>query len=276
MNEVFDIEAWRNVVLHSITELGGRLASFLPSLVGAVLILAIGWLVSKLVEIVTRRALARLGLDRTAERLRLGDTLRRAGVGGEPSDLLATLLFWVLMLTFVLSAVETLGLTAVTVTIDRLISYLPHVIAAALIFLIGLLLGRLARNVVSSGAAAASVREAQRLGAAAQTSVVAVVAVLALGQLGVQTELLVTVITSVVATVGLTMGIAFALGARGVVAHILAGHYLRQSLPPGRPVEVRGRRGVVERVGPVDTLFRDGDSSWSCPNAQLLEEVVQR
>jgi len=276
MDEVFDVEAWRNVVVNSLSELGERVAGFLPSMVGALLILVLGWAVSKLVAVITRRALARLGLDRSADRLRLDETLRRAGVSGRPSDLVASLLFWVLMLTFVLSAVETLGLTAVTVTIDRLISYLPHVIAAALILLIGLLLGRLARNVVGSGAAVASVGQAQRIGAAAQTAVVAVVGVLALGQLGVQTELLVTMLTTIVASVGLTMGVAFALGARGVVSHILAGHYLRQSLPQDRRVEVRGRSGVVERVGPVDTLFRDGEHTWSCPNAQLLEEVVQR
>jgi hypothetical protein len=180
------------------------------------------------------------------------------------------------MLTFVLSAVETLGLDAVTATIDRLIAFLPNVIASGLLFLLGLLLARLAGNLVSSGAAAASLSGAPRIGAMAQGVVAVVAGVIALEQLGVQTEIVVTVVTAAVAALGITVGIAFALGATPVIGHILAGHFLRQSLPPGGSVEVGERRGVVEQVGPVATLLRDGERAWSIPNARLLDEIVQR
>lgn len=103
-----------------------------------------------------------------------------------------------------------------------------------------------------------------------------VAGVIALEQLGVRTEIVVTVLTAVVAALGVTVGIAFALGARPVITHILAGHFLRQSLPPGGSVEIGERRGVVERVGSVDTLLRDGERAWSISNGRLLDEIVQR
>ena len=71
-------------------------------------------------------------------------------------------------------------------------------------------------------------------------------------------------------------GALLALGARPLVTHILAGHALRQALPEGRSVEVAGRSGVVERVGPVDTVFRDGNQKWSMSTGALLEEVIVR
>lgn len=159
---------------------------------------------------------------------------------------------------------------------SALTDFLPNLVAATLIFLLGLLLGRFARNLVSSGAAAAALSQAPRLGAAAQGVVVAVVGLLALEQLGIATELLVTLLTALLATMGLTMGIAFALGARNVIGHILAGHFLRQTLPTGGTVEVEGRRGVIERVGAVDTLFRDEERTWSVPNGRLLDSTVVR
>jgi hypothetical protein len=73
-----------------------------------------------------------------------------------------------------------------------------------------------------------------------------------------------------------TVGVAFALGARPVIAHILAGHFLRQSLPAGGSIEVGGQQGTVERVGAVDTLVRGGEHTWSIPNARLIEEIVIR
>jgi hypothetical protein len=276
MQEIFDVEAWRQVLTSSLSELGNTLAAFLPSLAATIVILAMGWLASRIVEALAGRLLGRLGLDRAAARLGVSTILEHAGIGMPVSGIAARLVFWVLMLTFVLSAVETLGLDAVTATIDRLIAFLPKVIASGLLFLLGLLLARLAGNLVSSGAAAAGLVGAPRIGALAQGVVAVVAGVIALQQLGVQTEIVVTVLTAVVGALGVTVGIAFALGARPVIGHILAGHFLRQSLPPGGSVEIGERRGVVERVGSVDTLLRDGERSWSIPNARLLDEVVQR
>ncbi len=276
MSEIFDVEAWRQVFVRSLTELGETLAGFLPSLVATVVIVAGGWLVSRLVASVAERLLRQLGLDRVAARVGLAETLRQGGLAATPSRIASRLVFWVLMLTFLLSAVETLGLSAVTLTIDRLIGFLPNVIAAGLIFVLGLLLARLVGNVVTSAAAAADLGPSQRLGSMAHGVVALVAGVVALEQLGVETGIIVTVVTAVVGAIGVTVGVAFALGARPVITHILAGHFLRQSLPSGGSVEIDGQRGVVERVGAIDTLLRDGERSWSVPNGRILDEVVIR
>lgn len=276
MSEIFDVGAWRQVFVRSLSELGETVAAFLPSLVATLVIIGVGWLVSRLVAAVTERLLRQTGLDRAGTHIGVSETLRAGGVTASPSHILARLVFWVLMLTFLLSAVETLGLTAVTLTIDRLIGFLPNVIAAGLIFVLGLLLARLVRNVVSSAAAAADLGQAMRLGSLAHGIVALVASVVALQQLGVETGIVVTVITAVVAAIGVTAGVALALGARPVITHILAGHFLRQSLPSGGSIEVDGQRGVVERVGAVDTLVRDEERTWSIPNGKLLEQTVIR
>lgn len=276
MSEIFDVEALRQVFVQSLSALGATLAGFVPSLVATLLIIGIGWLTSRVVAAVAERLLRRVGLDRAAARLGVSETLRQGGLAADPSRILARLVFWVLMLTFLLSAVETLGLSAVTLTIDRLIAFLPNVIAAGLIFVLGLLLARLVRNLVSSGAAAADLGQAPRLGAMAHGVVALVAGVVALEQLGVATGIVVTVITAIVGAVGVTVGVAFALGARPVITHILAGHFLRQSFPSGGSIEIDGQRGVIERVGAIDTLVRDEERSWSIPNGKLIEETVVR
>ena len=149
-------------------------------------------------------------------------------------------------------------------------------IAAAFIVVIGLLLARFVQRLVSSGAAAANLVYARQLGSAAHGTVVVMVGVLTAQQLGVDTQLLMTVITALIAGAALAMGLAFALGSREVVGAILAGHYIRQSLAEGDVIEVENRKGRLERIGPVDTLLRDGESSWSIPNVKLLRETVSR
>lgn len=276
MDKLSDISAWREVVVQAFTEVGAKLGAFVPNLVGALLILLIGWAVSRSIEVAARRAMRTLGIDRAATRLRFAEVLQQAGVGMSLSEVVAKLLFWLLMLTFVLSSVETLGLKAVTATIDRLIAYIPNLIGAALIALLGLLLARFLASLVASGAAAAGFANASHLGFLTQASVAGLVLVIAVEQLGVATDVLVAPLTALIAAGGLAAGLAFALGARPIVTHILAGHFLKQSLPRDAFVEVEGQRGVVERIGATDTLLRNGEQRWSVPNGRLLEHVILR
>jgi hypothetical protein len=181
-----------------------------------------------------------------------------------------------LLLVFVLSALEVLGLRSVSETLDRLTAYLPHVIGAGFIVAIGLVLARITGNIVGSGAAAARLASPRQLGTVARGIVIFLAGLLAAEQLGVDTEIVVNILTALVAAVAVGLALAFALGSKDVVQAILAGHYLRQTLPVGHRIEAEGRSGLLERVGTTETLFRDGHRSWSVPNARLLQAVVVR
>ncbi len=273
MDELSNIEAWRDFIASGSSELAAKVFGFLPHLVGALLILLVGWGLSRLVEITARRVLRTLGIDRLASRYRLSE---RAGLHSALSEAVARLVFWLLMVTFLLSSVEALGLPAVTATIERLVAYLPNLIGAALIAFLGFLMVRLLGSVASSAAAAAGVPGAPRLGFLVRVLSAGLVTIIAVEQLGIATAILVWPLTVVLAAAGFAAGLAFALGAQPIVTHILAGHFLKQSLPRDSFVEIGGQRGIVERIGPTDTLLKNGEKRWSVPNAQLLEHVVIR
>jgi small-conductance mechanosensitive channel len=276
MEKLSDVQAWRDIVVRAFSDIGTEIADFLPNLIGAALVFFLGWVVSRLVEIIAGRLLRTLGVDRAAARLHLGDVLRRAGVNLPVSGIVARLFFWLLMLTFVLSSVETLGLDAVTQTLNRLVAYVPNIIGALLTILLGFLLARFLGTIAGSAAAAAGLSGAQRLGFLAQILVGVLVVVIATEQIGVATSVLIIPLTAVLAALSFAAGLAFALGARPIITHILAGHFLKRSLPRDVFVEIDGRKGVVERIGPTDTLLRDGEKRWSVPNGQLIEYVVTR
>lgn len=273
MNELSKMEAWGDVIVNAFSELATKVLGFMPHLVGALLILLLGWGLSRLVEVTARRVFRTLGINRLASRYRLAE---RAGLRSALSEALARVVFWLLMVMFLLSSVQALGLPAVTATIDRLVAYFPNLIGATLIVGLGLLMVRLLGSVASSAAAAAGVPGAPRLGFLVRVLSAGLVTIVAVEQLGIATAILVWPLTAVLATAGFAAGLALALGARPIVAHILAGHFLKQSLPRDSFVEIGGERGIVERIGPTDTLLRNGERKWSIPNAHLLEQVVIR
>lgn len=276
MEPPFDVSNWSDVFLRAWSELVANVLGFVPNVLAGLLILLLGWLIARTVEAIAVRALRAVGVDGAVQRLDLNTALERADVRLSASQLVGKLLFWLVLLTFLLPSVEALGLEAVTATIDRLIAFIPNLLGAFAIAIGGLVLGRLVATIVASGAAAAGVDGAQRLGLVTRLLVVGLALVLAAEQLGIETSILVVPVSVLLASAGFGVALAFALGARPVVTHILAGHFLKQSLPRDTPVEVDGQRGRVERVGATETTLRNDERAWSIPNAQLLERVVVR
>jgi hypothetical protein len=276
MDPLSRFATWRDIFLQATDELARNAADVLPRLLGVIFVLAISWLLAAAAEFVVGRGLRGVGFDHASSRVRMTDIFERAGLRTTPSDVLGKLTFWGVLLSVSASMAGSLGFSVLTTTTERFIAFLPDLIGAGLTLLLGLVMARFVGAVFGSAAAAAGFLSAPRLGLLAQVLVAGLVAVVALEQLGVSTSVLVGPLTAVLGTVGFAAGLAFALGAYPIVTHILAGHFLKQSLPRDTFVEVGGERGVVDRVGPTDTVLRSGDRSWSVPNGKLIEEVVVR
>ena len=264
----------RELLLSMIQQTAEAVVLFLPKLVGALLVLLLGWLFARLMRSILERSI-RAGLDAVLDRTGLNQALERTSMTATPSEILGGVVYWLLMILVLMASSRILGLDAVSDAIARILGYIPSVVSAALVLAAGVFLARFVGNLVTSGAAAASVSYAEGLGAVARTAIVVMVGVLTLEQLGVETQILITVITVTVAALVAGMGLAFALGAQPVVRGILAGHYLRQTLPTEGELEVAGERGVVQEIGPVHTVFRDGDHTFRIPNARLVDEVIK-
>ncbi len=263
----------RDQVFKTLTDTAAGAIEFAPKLVGALVVLSIGWILARLVQAVVERSI-RVGLDALLERTGVAERLEGASISVTPTAIVGRVFFWLLMILFVMAAAEVVGLTAVTNAITRILGYIPAVISAALVLAAGVFLARFVGNLVTSAGTAANLSYARGLGAVANTSIAVMVGVVALEQLGVDTQILMTVITVTVAAIMAGMGLAFALGARDVIRAILAGHYLRQSLAEGSAIEVGGERGVLQQIGPTSTVLRDGERSWSVPNTRLFDEVI--
>lgn len=271
---LIDMEAWREMFIRAASELLSKVSGFLPQLLAALAILSIGWLVARAIEIATRRLLRTLGLDRAAARVRLSALLERAEIRMSASQIVAKAVFWIVMLTTILSAVETVGLTAVTATIDRLIAYIPNLIGAGLVAVLGMLGARVLGGIVRSAGVAAHLDGAARMGIAVEWAVASMAVIAAAEQLGIATSILIAPVTVVLGALTLSAGLAVGLGARPIITHVLAGHFLRRSLPNESLVVVQGEQGSVEHVGATETRLRGESKTWTVPNARLLDEVV--
>lgn len=246
--------------------------AFLPSLLGAALILLIGWGVASLLYTLTDKLLDAVRFDALMARIRVDEAINRSGVRIDPSNLIATLVKWSVLLVAFMMAAEKLGLTQVSMGISSILGYIPNVIAAALILGLGLLLAGFVSNLVRGAAASAGVRTTELLADLAYWAIAIFAALGAIGQLNIAPTLVQTLYTAVIAAIALAGALAFGLGLREQARDVVAGRALTDHVHEGDEIVMGDVRGRVTRVGALKTLITGSEGTISVPNHLLADQ----
>jgi len=202
-----------------------QLADYVPALVGALVILFAGYLLAKLAEKGVDRALARLGLNRALERGGVLSAVERTGWRRTPSRLLGSLVFWFVMFAVILLAANALGLSSLADVFRELVSYVQSVIAAIVIILVGIVLGEFVDGLIKASAGA--IHGGPTLARVGRAGVIMLAIFMALQQLGVATEIVVTAFAIVFGALALAFALSFGLGNRELAGQITREWYER-------------------------------------------------
>ncbi len=173
-------------IMQPVQALVNQLMSFLPMLLGALLILLIGWLIAKVVEGVIVRVLKTLALDRLADQIQLSSVLAKGGVKHKLSELIGGIVYWLVMLAVVMVVFNALQLTVAAELFQSIVVFLPNVIAAVFILIVGVFAAAFLATTVRTAASNAGILQAHLLAQAVQTVVVVFSGVAALQQLKIQ------------------------------------------------------------------------------------------
>lgn len=238
-----------------------RAGELLPNIVAALGLILIGWLVAsvarrvgmRLVEAWTPRLAGGVGrLTRSTEAQR---RLARAGADERVRTVVGNVVFWVVLLFFLASATEALGLPVITTWLSGIVAYLPQLLAALVIVLLGLLVGNMARGAVTAAASRGGFAYPSLLGGFAQGLILVATAVVGFDQLGIEITFLIVVAAVVLGTMLGSGSLAFALGARTAVSNIIGSYYLHQVYQVGHQVVIAGTQGRILEITPTAVII---------------------
>ncbi|WXL27865.1 mechanosensitive ion channel domain-containing protein [Ectopseudomonas mendocina] len=270
-----ELDPWTHSLVAAMTALWTKVAGFIPNLFVALILVLLGFVVAKLLDTLLSKLLGKIGLDRLMAGTGLTKMLARAGIQVPVSTLIGKIVYWFVLLIFLVSAAESLGLERVSATLDVLALYLPKVFGAALVLLAGVLLAHLVSGLVRGAAEGVGLEYAHGLGRIAQGLVIIISISVAIGQLEVKTDLLNNVIAIVLISVGLAVALALGLGSRDIASQILAGIYVRELYEVGQYVQIGAVEGQIEEIGTVKTtLLTDDGDLISVSNRTLLDQQV--
>jgi len=193
-----------------------KIWSYVPNLAAALVILLVGWIVAKVVAAAVEKVLEILKVDMAAEKAGLNDILAKGDVKKSFSEILASIVYWLVVLVVIATAVQPLRLTVASTLISRLIDYIPNLIAAIFVLIFGGLLSSFGGSIVQTAAGNAKIRHAKTLGQTVRMVILILSITVALEQLriGLIIGLAVNIL---LASLGLGFAIAAGLGCKDLV-----------------------------------------------------------
>jgi small-conductance mechanosensitive channel len=252
-----DYTQWAETLSLSATRLIERGIAFLPNILAAVVLVAVGWALARILRGVCER-ITRAGLVRLARGIALRRGLESTGLSDTVPKVIGQVLFWVVWLFFIAAALEKLELAVVRDFLSNLAYYLPRVLLGILVVFMGILAGNLANQALVTSTARGGVRYAQVVGRVVQGAILLVAIIVAADQIGIQSTLLMVTVAIILGT---TMGgaaLAFGLGSGPTVSNIIASYYLQKTYRVGQQVEIGEIRGRILEISPTAVVL-DGD-----------------
>lgn len=214
-----EIQDWGDAVFLAVSNTLNTFLSAIPQVIGALLILAIGWILSGILARVVTGLLRRAGADRLMAQ-------HGTGVYGErsaqfkPSIVVAEIVKWIVRFVFLVAAANVLGMTQVSALLNQVLLWIPNLLVAAVILLVAPVLARFVRGAIEVGAGQMGFSNASLLGKIAEIAIVAFAVIIAINQIGIAANLVNTLFIGLIAALSLAFGLAFGLGGREVAAQL--------------------------------------------------------
>src|SRR5918912_2072561 len=206
----------------SFTQVFGEL---LPALLGALVILFAGYLLARLLEKGVERVLRKIRLNQLLARGGVLEAVERTGSHANPTRVVANLVFWLVMFAVLLVATNALGLQSLANVFSELVGYIPSVIAAIVIVLVGIVLGEFVDGLIMASAGA--IHGGPTLARVGRLGVIILAIFMALQELGIATEIVTTAFAIVFGAVALAFALSFGLGNRELAGQITREWYER-------------------------------------------------
>jgi small-conductance mechanosensitive channel len=263
-------------LLNAFASLGNSVFAAMPRIAVGILLVVLGLLAAKLIEVVLRTMLVRVRFDRLVEKAGIDKALQRIGLRQQLNLFLPKLAYFLVLFLLAKTASDALGLTAISNAIGAFFGYLPNIIAALLLLILGTTVGQFAGQMVTQAAESAGIDSAGTLGRLVATLIVFIVAMMAISQLKIDTEMIRIVTSFLLGAGALAFGLAFGMGTREIVRNIVTGFYLRKILAVGQPVDVAGQSGILTAITATHAILQSNGQDILLANSNFMEQASKQ
>jgi len=214
-----------DAVLLSVTEALQNFLGFLPQLVGAIIILVLGWIIAGLLAGLVERILKTIGFERAAESTGIAGFVKQAGSDWTVSKVVAEIVKWFIRLIALQAAASILGMTQISAIINSILLWLPNLIVALAIIVLGAFLANFVSKIVRGAVGKMGFDNPDLIANIAKFAIIGFAVIAAVDQLGIAETVVNTLLIGVVAALAAAFALAFGLGGQRVAGQITQSWY---------------------------------------------------
>jgi len=196
-----------------------KIASYFPNILAAILILVGGWFLARLCKVVAIKLLMVLHFDTASEKAGLDELFVQGRIEQSPLELLGELVYWLVMVIAFMAAINALGLQIASQLLNGILLYIPRIIAAIVILVLGLFFANLLAGAVRTGAHLA---QSEVLSQVVRYGIIVLAAAMALQELDIATQIVTAAFILLFGSICLALAIAFGLGCKDLAAKFVA------------------------------------------------------
>ncbi|MCM8828215.1 MAG: hypothetical protein NC902_02860 [Candidatus Omnitrophica bacterium] len=202
-------------------EIMSKLGTIISKLVFGLLVFIVGWIIAKVFKILATKFLKVIKVDKLVEDSGFREILLRGQITKEPSELLAGVIYWLLLIVVLFLSISVAGVPIPSEVIENLLSFIPKIIIGLILFIAAVMVGNIVEGVVNTVAGNAGIQQSQIFGKTAKVVIIVFGVVLALEEMGIGGNFVTSVFNIILASGALAFALAFGLGAKDLVKNWL-------------------------------------------------------
>jgi small-conductance mechanosensitive channel len=267
MDKIFD---WGTPFVKAASSMMQGFIEYLPQLAGAIVLLLLGWMVGRLLRALTIRLMK--GVDKFSGLIGISGPGAGQKIGESAALIIGNVVFWTVVLIFVTTATNLLGMKMFAGWLDRLVAHLPNILSGVLIICAGIVFGNLAKQAVSTAASAMPSRQRAILARSAQIITLVTLILIGVDQIGVDITVVITIVAVAIGAVLGGLAIAFSLGARPLVSNLIGARYLNADYRVGERIRIGAYEGTVLDISSVAVILDTEKGRVTIPAKAFSEE----
>ncbi|WP_298287264.1 mechanosensitive ion channel domain-containing protein [Lutibacter sp.] len=258
-----------------LEDIWNQILELMPKLLLGLGFIIIAWIVIKIINFILKKLLKLSKIDAITTKLNEAKLFGKSDYKVVPSEIVLKFVKYIMILIFVVIASEMLGLTIVSEGIGKFIAYLPILISALLIFVIGVYIGSIIKNTIINTFKSLEFSGANLVSNIVFYAIVIVVSITSLNQAGVNTDIITNNLTLILGAILISFTIAFGLGSRDVVLRLLFGFYSRKNFEIGQRVKMKKVEGVIKQIDNLCITIDTNEGIVVIPIKKFVDSEVQ-
>ncbi|SDR78646.1 mechanosensitive ion channel family protein [Winogradskyella sediminis] len=269
------ITEFKDIAMQSLTTMWLEITKIFPNIVGALIVLIIGWIVTKIIIKLIKKVLKLAKANKLDDKLNEIEIIEDKKLNFDTVKIVSGAVKWIMYIVLLVTASDIMGLEIISNQISSLLAYIPQLIAALVIFIIGLIFANFVKNGLKKVFESMDLSGGKMISQIVFFLLLTFISITALNQAGINTEIITNNINMIIAGFLLAFSIAFGLGAREVVAKLLNTFYARKTFEVGQKIIFNDKIYSIEEVKSISVILINADGKLVVPIKDIVENQVQ-